>query len=395
MEDMKKTVKLHEISKIYSGGTPSRTNKNYWNGKIPWVKTAQVQNKVIEEIDIEEYISEEGLKHSSAKIVPKGTIIMAMYGQGKTRGQVGILGLDASINQACAAIKLKDGVNRVFVYQQLLYKYDLIRRMSNSGSQENLSLELIKRIEIFLPPLPEQKAIADILSTWDEAIEKTEKLIKEKEKKKGHLIYEIIIEPALSGKWNEQPARKLFKERRESNCNDLNLLSITGNEGIIPRDETNRKDSSNEDKSKYLRICPDDIGYNTMRMWQGVSALSELEGIVSPAYTIVTPKKDLHPKFVAYLFKTPFMIHRFYRYSQGLTSDTWNLKFHHFAEVKIPFPPLSEQKSIAETLNTAQDEINILKKLSEKYKKQKQGLMQKLLTGEWRVNGEVIKKMEA
>ncbi|HQJ59465.1 MAG TPA: restriction endonuclease subunit S [bacterium] len=392
---MKKTVKLHEISKIYSGGTPSRTNKNYWNGKIPWVKTAQVQNKVIEEIDIEEYISEEGLKHSSAKIVPKGTIIMAMYGQGKTRGQVGILGLDASINQACAAIKLKDGVNRVFVYQQLLYKYDLIRRMSNSGSQENLSLELIKRIEIFLPPLPEQKAIADILSTWDEAIEKTEKLIKEKEKKKGHLIYEIIIEPALSGKWNEQPARKLFKERRESNCNDLNLLSITGNEGIIPRDETNRKDSSNEDKSKYLRICPDDIGYNTMRMWQGVSALSELEGIVSPAYTIVTPKKDLHPKFVAYLFKTPFMIHRFYRYSQGLTSDTWNLKFHHFAEVKIPFPPLSEQKSIAETLNTAQDEINILKKLSEKYKKQKQGLMQKLLTGEWRVNGEVIKKMEA
>ncbi|HQI04193.1 MAG TPA: MetQ/NlpA family ABC transporter substrate-binding protein, partial [bacterium] len=292
-------------------------------------------------------------------------------------------------------IKLKDGVNSFFVYQQLLYKYDLIRRMSNSGSQENLSLELIKRIEIFLPPLPEQKAIADILSTWDEAIEKTEKLIKEKEKKKGHLIYEIIIEPALSGKWNEQPARKLFKERRESNCNDLNLLSITGNEGIIPRDETNRKDSSNEDKSKYLRICPDDIGYNTMRMWQGVSALSELEGIVSPAYTIVTPKKDLHPKFVAYLFKTPFMIHRFYRYSQGLTSDTWNLKFHHFAEVKIPFPPLSEQKSIAETLNTAQDEINILKKLSEKYKKQKQGLMQKLLTGEWRVNGEVIKKMEA
>lgn len=283
-------------------------------------------------------------------------------------------------------LRSKKGINSKFLFYLVQTERFIKAACVTSGSKmPRADWSFIQNIPFLIPENMEQKAIADILSTWDEAIEKTEKLIKEKEKEKEHLIYEIIIKPALSGRWNELPAGKLFKERRESNCNDLNLLSITGNEGVIPRDETNRKDSSNEDKSKYLRICPGDIGYNTMRMWQGVSALSELEGIVSPAYTIVTPKKDLHPKFVAYLFKTPFMIHRFYRYSQGLTSDTWNLKFHHFAEVKIPFPPLSEQKSIAETLNIAQEEINLLKKLSEQYKKQKQGLMQKLLTGEWRV----------
>jgi type I restriction enzyme S subunit len=131
-----------------------------------------------------------------------------------------------------------------------------------------------------------------------------------------------------------------------------------------------------------------------MRMWQGVSALSTMEGIVSPAYTICIPGDKLYPQFVAYLFKMPFMIHRFYRYSQGLTSDTWNLKFPHFSEVKIPLPSLEEQKRIAEILSSAQHEIDLLKQLSEKYKTQKRGLMQKMLTGEWRVKEEIVMRYE-
>lgn len=103
-------------------------------------------------------------------MVPKGTILMAMYGQGKTRGQVAILDLDATINQACAAIELRKGASRDFVYQQLMFRYNSIRALSNTGSQENLSAGLIREIGFPTPPLPEQTAIADILSTWDEAI---------------------------------------------------------------------------------------------------------------------------------------------------------------------------------------------------------------------------------
>jgi len=101
-----KKTKLGKVANIYSGGTPSRTKSRYWNGDIPWVKTAQIQNCLVGADDIDEFISEEGLKKSSTKMVPEGTILMAMYGQGKTRGQVAILEIDATINQACAAIDL-------------------------------------------------------------------------------------------------------------------------------------------------------------------------------------------------------------------------------------------------------------------------------------------------
>lgn len=261
-----------------------------------------------------------------------------------------------------------------------------------SDTMKNITKEDVMSLAILLSPLPEQKAIADLLSIWDEAIEKTERLIKENESRLITLMHDLIYVPVKEGNWIQLQAKWLFKERRESVRGELPLLSITGSEGVIPREDTNRKDTSNDDKSKYLRICPGDIGYNTMRMWQGVSALSTLEGIVSPAYTICIPGDKLYPRFVALLFKMPFMIHRFYRYSQGLTSDTWNLKFRHFCEVRIPVPELDEQQRIAGIISEAQQEIALLKQLAEKYKTQKRGLMQKMLIGEWRVKHEIFKK---
>lgn len=269
----------------------------------------------------------------------------------------------------------------------IVRKYIQTCASGTSGSMVKINKSVVEKIPVVLPPLPEQKAIADMLSTWDEAIEKTERLIEAKEKQFKRLLNDLIYLPTQKGKWKQIRAKSLFSERQETKRGDLPLLSITNDEGVILRENTNRKDTSNEDKSKYLRICPGDIGYNTMRMWQGVSALSSLEGIVSPAYTVCIPGEKLCPLFVAYLFKMPFIIHRFYRYSQGLTSDTWNLKFNHFSAVKMPLPSIDEQEQIAEVLSSARRSINLLKLLADKYKTQKRGLMQKMLTGEWRVRG--------
>ncbi|MEQ8907954.1 MAG: restriction endonuclease subunit S [Vicingaceae bacterium] len=189
----------------------------------------------------------------------------------------------------------------------------------------------------------------------------------------------------FEGDWEEVKLGDFFTERKEAGFDNLPLLSV-GEKGVYPQNESNKKDTSNKNKSKYKRICPNDIGYNTMRMWQGRSALSDLEGIVSPAYTIVTPKKNANPKFFAALIKIDEVVHKFYRNSQGLVSDTLNCKFKDFKIVKVNVPPtLEEQHAIVDILDQADQELALQIAKKEALQKQKAGLMQKLLTGEVRV----------
>ena len=161
--------KLGDVSKIQSGGTPSRSNMDYWGGTIPWVTTSLIDSNTI--IKVDEYITSAGLEKSSAKVFPKNTILMAMYGQGKTRGKVAMLGIDAATNQACAAFILKNGVETEFVFQNLASRYEEIRKISNPGGQANLSAGLIEGITFSYPENKrEQTKIAGFLSTIDELI---------------------------------------------------------------------------------------------------------------------------------------------------------------------------------------------------------------------------------
>ena len=183
-------------------------------------------------------------------------------------------------------------------------------------------------------------------------------------------------------RWRTYRLGELFTERVEIGRTDLALVAITGQNGVVPRDSLAKRDSSSEDKSKYLRITPGDIGYNTMRMWQGVAGLSKIEGIVSPAYTICVPTRKIDGQFAAYLFKTAPMIHAFHRNSQGLVDDTLSLKYPNFARIHVTIPDVPEQRRIAAVLSTCDDEIRLLGRQLEALKEQKRGLMQKLLTGE-------------
>jgi type I restriction enzyme S subunit len=161
---------IEGICLVSSGGTPSRAKPEYWNGDIPWISTTLIDFNKIEAA--KEYITEKGLRDSSTKIFPNGTILMAMYGQGKTRGKVAMLGIDAAINQACAALSMKKGMNKEFVFQNLAGRYDEIRDISNQGGQENLSAALIKKIPFSYPDIKsnEQQKIANCLSSIDNLI---------------------------------------------------------------------------------------------------------------------------------------------------------------------------------------------------------------------------------
>ena len=116
---------------------------------------------------------------------------------------------------------------------------------------------------------------------------------------------------------------------------DGELISVTINDGIRKFSELGRHDNSNDDKSKYKKVCVGDIAYNAMRMWQGASGYSPYEGIVSPAYTVLSPNSGVNSKCLAYQFKLPGMIHTFQINSQGITSDNWNLKYPALSKIEI------------------------------------------------------------
>ena len=135
-----------------------------------------------------------------------------------------------------------------------------------------------------------------------------------------------------------------FTERCES-MPDGELISVTINDGIKKFSELGRHDNSNDDKSKYKKVCAGDIAYNSMRMWQGASGCSPYEGIVSPAYTVLTPNSGINSKCMAYQFKLPATIHTFKINSQGITSDNWNLKFPALSEIDIYVSPYEQEQA--------------------------------------------------
>ena len=256
-------------------------------------------------------------------------------------------------------------------------------------AQKHFNVGSFKEIKIPLPPLIEQRRIAEILSTWDRAIETVEALIINARAQKKALRQSLLTGakrlPGFAGEWTTLRLGDALAERSERGGDELPLLSVTQSEGVIYQDRAGRKNISSADQSNYKTVRTGDIAYNTMRMWQGASALSGLHGKVSPAYTIVRPRKGHDAHFYALMFKWPSMIHVFERHSQGLVSDTWNLKYPHFSKITVRVPPFEEQIAIRRVLETADDGLVALKDQLTALREEKSALMQQLLTGKRRV----------
>ena len=174
-----KKVKLGEIcERVTSGGTPKANVSSYYNPPtIPWLKTKEVNYCRITET--ENYISEEGLKNSSAKIISPNSVIIAMYGQGDTAGRVAINKIPLATNQACCNLTIdKSKADYEFIYYQLCTLYDKLVSLKAGAAQPNLNARIIKNLEIIMPSLPIQHRIASILSRYDSLIENYQKQIK-------------------------------------------------------------------------------------------------------------------------------------------------------------------------------------------------------------------------
>ena len=148
-------MRIDEIADVQTGATPLRSNAAYYGGSIPWVKTGEVAAGLLEEA--EETITELALQETNCKLFPAGTILVAMYGQGDTRGKAAILRYAAATNQACAAILLNEEYDADFILAQLNLRYKDLRSRSLGGNQQNLSLKIIKAYELIVPSTEQQR----------------------------------------------------------------------------------------------------------------------------------------------------------------------------------------------------------------------------------------------
>lgn len=293
--------------------------------------------------------------------------------------------IDFPFVQGADGVKIlspKEDYNPQFVYQAFLSN-----PVKPDGYKRHFSD--FKEKYYFIPSSSvEQEKIASCLMKLDNLITAQFEKVKALNDYKGGLMQQLFPQrgeivpqkrfPGFEGKWIEKKLGDTFDERTERNRVDLPLLSL-GEDGLAYQSETARKDNSNSDKSKYLRVSIGDIAYNTMRMWQGRCVYVDIEGIVSPAYTVCIPKDGVDSMFHYYLFKTHNMIAVFHQHSQGLVSDTLNLKYEAFSKIKYLLPPsLDEQKKIAECLSALDDLIAAESAKLDSLMNHKKGLMQQL-----------------
>lgn len=266
-------------------------------------------------------------------------------------------------------------------------QYDIKNDMAGQAITR-LTLQKIGKLKILLPPLPEQKAIADLLSTWDEAIEKTERLIQAKEANLTDQVQRLISQRCDS--WPHMRPKKIFATITERNFPDEELLSVTQDRGVIPRSMLEGRVMSPDGTTANYKLIKQGDFAISLRSFQGGIEYSNYQGIISPAYTVLRPKIELNSDFYRLFFKSYIFIKKYLSLAVIGIRDGKQVSIPDFMSIKIPVPPLEEQKKIADTLSILQHEIDLLKQLADKYRTQKRGLMQKLLTGEWRTKPEII-----
>ena len=279
--------------------------------------------------------------------------------------------------------QIKSQIFPRFLYYYLhYYKFvnDVLNRCTGSSYPVINSTDL-KKIKIKIPSsFNEQKLIGDLFHKIDKKIELLENKYEYYQYFKKYLMQQIFTQKLrfnFNDAWKTVKIKDIFDERSEKGFLDLELLSVTLNDGVIKRSEIESKDNSNENKSNYKHVLPGDIVYNSMRMWQGASGVSPYEGIVSPAYTILIPK-NVYSKYFGYYFKTNEMVYQFKKYSQGLTSDTWNLKYPLISEIKIKIPSIEEQKEITNVFEIMDEKIKILQNNIDELTTFKKGLLQQM-----------------
>jgi len=388
---------LGEIARITSGGTPDRSKAEYWGGDVPWVTTGEIQFNTI--TDTTEKITEAGLKNSSAKLFPPGTLLMAMYGQGKTRGQVAKLGIEASTNQNSAAILLNDGHEPDFYFHFLSWQYEKIRDFGHSGGVSHLNAGLLKQIAVPVAPQSEQRRIAQILSTWDQAVATTARLLANSQRCTRDLMASLLSGhrrfPGMTDKWRYVDFDSVFERvSRKNITHNTNVLTISAEQGLISQRDYFNKSVASANLSGYTLLHRHDFAYNkSYSAGYPMGAIKPLlaydAGVVSSLYLCFRLRDDVDADFdfLRHYFEAGLLNQEIEGIAQegARNHGLLNVSVTDFFKLQLHIPSAPEQRRIAEVINVAKAEEERLEAQLRALRQEKAALMSQLLTGKRRV----------
>ncbi len=325
-------------------------------------------------------------------------------GSGETPDEIGkcVAYVESSIAYAGGDVIIFRQNKESSLYLAYLINSDIIKRhrrkLGQGHSVVHIYSSSLKTLRIPIPPVSEQKKIAEILFTWDSAIEQTRKLIDAKKRLKKGLMQQLLTgrlrfpqfgHPAKNGElpeeWKRVKSNTIFRNKSKKNNADAPVLSVTQDKGVVERDLMNRKiNMSYSNTSSYKLVEPGDFVIS-LRSFQGGLEYSNLYGVVSPAYHVLATNIKICHSYFKHYFKSYEFIGRLSVAVIGIR-DGKQISFEDFAYMKLPVPSIKEQEIIAELLDRCSEEIKLLNKKQSTLETQKHGLMQKLLTGEIRVN---------
>lgn len=382
-----KHAEIKDVAEVVTGSTPPTADPKNYDGDYLFITPGDIASGSIITYSART-VSKLGY-NSGRPVPPYSTLVTCI---GSSIGKTGISGEWSITNQQInAAIPLN--VNSYFLFYAISNQSEQVRRLAGTQALPILPKSSFQRIVIALPTdAAEQERIGNLLLTWDSTIEKTGKLIGAKEKLFSWLIQSLISDPCKH--WEHLHTEKMFNGISEKNNGDEELLSVTQDRGVIPRTMLEGRVMSPEGSTDAYKLVKEGDFVISLRSFQGGIEYSRYQGLISPAYTVLRPKLKIHHEFYRHFFKSYLFVEKYLGIAVIGIRDGKQISIPDFMTVNIPYPPLEQQKQIASVLNTARQEIDLLKKQVEAYHKQKRGLMQKLLTGKWRVKtdeGERVK----
>lgn len=383
------TYELNELVDVCSGGTPAKSNEGYWGGDVPWVSAKDLKRlRISSSID---KLTEAGAE--AAGLVPKGTVLVLVRGMTLFRRvPVGLAERDLAFNQDIKGLRPRNIIDPEFLAWALCAQEPLLmRQVDNAGhGTGRLNTDALMSCPLPLPPLPTQRRISKILRTWDEAIEKSDRLIAAKSKRFDHWSLMLLSGRKRLGSkrtnWQSVALTDVTSEATTRNSGSLGkdvVMGVNKSLGMIPMRDHVRA----SDLSRYKIVAPEAFAYNPMRLNIG-SIAQNLHGcdvLVSPDYVAFAVQSDsLMPGYFDHLRRS-WLWSRFVK-TAGSGGVRVRIYYDDLADFIFELPPVPEQRRIVDVLDTGRREIALLEQQRDAMSKQKRGLMQKLLTGEWPVS---------